>query len=241
MLPVSRRPCQRSAFNAAFGMQSLGASRTMTTNGRRQFGRAQRWFCSLERHAFTLALAASLPFALDLGGRQEPGRAAQDSQVCAASSIETLRKLAEGGSPEAQKELAGALVTGQCVKQDLVEAARWYQESASRGNADAKFRLGMMYLQGEGVSVNPSRGQALLRQAAEAGHAQGQYAIGSLYASGRGVRKDHVQAYKWIKLSIRDDAERESEVLKGLTRDMTQAEIAAAERQVADWKRAHEK
>jgi TPR repeat protein len=37
------------------------------------------------------------------------------------------------------------------VKQDFVEAARWYRKAANQGNADALNNLGIAFFQGQGV------------------------------------------------------------------------------------------
>ena len=44
---------------------------------------------------------------------------------------------------------------GKGVALDLTEAARWYRESASQGNADAQLWLGSMYADGKGVALDP--------------------------------------------------------------------------------------
>ena len=166
-------------------------------------------------------------------------KAGDDSGGCTPSSVATLRARAERGAAADQKALADALVEARCVGQDLAEAARWYQASARGGNVDAKFRLGMMYLDGRGVPPSVRQGAAWLLEAAEGGHPKSQYAIGSLYASGRGVTQNYVQAHKWITVSIRDDDEHAREVLKTLERMMTPAELAAAARQADEWRQAH--
>ncbi len=40
---------------------------------------------------------------------------------------------------------------GQGVRQDYVEAAKWYRKAAAQGNIIAQYNLGVMYLKGQGV------------------------------------------------------------------------------------------
>ena len=43
---------------------------------------------------------------------------------------------------------------GRGVRQDYVEAVRWYRRAAERGWAAAQNSLGIMYFEGKGVPVN---------------------------------------------------------------------------------------
>jgi hypothetical protein len=144
-----------------------------------------------------------------------------DGSGCTAERVERLKGAAMRGSTAAQAELGSLLAEGRCV--DL----------------DAKFSLGMIYLQGGGVSPDMRVAVTLLMEAAQGGHARAQYAVGSLYASGRGFVKDRIQAYKWINLSMRGEEEHTRAVLATLAKGMTAEEITAAEREVAEWRRAH--
>ena len=59
----------------------------------------------------------------------------------------TLEEKAEEGDAEAQSMLGFEYE----LKQDLKEAAKWYRKAAEQGIADAQFRLGVAYANGEGV------------------------------------------------------------------------------------------
>lgn len=52
----------------------------------------------------------------------------------------------------------------------LVDAARRYSALADAGNAEAQFRLGLMYFTGRGVPENEKRAYDLLLKAANQGH-----------------------------------------------------------------------
>ena len=59
--------------------------------------------------------------------------------------------LAEQGDAQAQFNLGLMYDKGQGVKQDDVEAVKWYRKAAEQGLAQAQLNLGNMYRTGEGV------------------------------------------------------------------------------------------
>jgi TPR repeat protein len=72
-----------------------------------------------------------------------------------------------------------------------------------------------------------------IRQAAEAGLVDAQYAMGLLYAEGRGVEHDPVAAYIWLSRAV-EQGDRDAEALRHIVlQQMTQTQIAEAERQLA--------
>lgn len=58
-----------------------------------------------------------------------------------AVMIQTLRSRAEHGDIGAQAQIGRIYESGQGVRQDLVEAARWYRLAAEQGNAAAQASL----------------------------------------------------------------------------------------------------
>lgn len=68
---------------------------------------------------------------------------------------------------------------------------------AEAGDADAKFLLGLMYAQGEGVPQDSAKAVAWWQKAAAQGDANAQYNLGAMYANGEGVLQDSVKAVEW--------------------------------------------
>ena len=62
---------------------------------------------------------------------------------------------------------------GRGVKQDYVEAVKWYRKAAEQGHAKAQFILGGLYLLGEGVQVNKSLAKEWLGKACDNGDQDG--------------------------------------------------------------------
>jgi TPR repeat protein len=70
------------------------------------------------------------------------------------ASLAQLQEMAAHGNPAAENALGLRYATGEGVKQDEAEAARWFTKAAQHGNVTAQFRLGSFYWGGRGVSQN---------------------------------------------------------------------------------------
>ena len=80
-----------------------------------------------------------------------------------------------------------------------VAALREFRPLAERGHARAQYRLGLMYLLGNGVPKDLAEAVKWYRKAAEQGHARAAFMLGLMYGSGRSVPKDLAEAVKWYR------------------------------------------
>ena len=71
------------------------------------------------------------------------------------------------------------------------------QARAEQGDADAQYKIGIMYSEGRGVPQNDAVAFAWYRQAAEHGVAEAQFNVGLMYSAGRGVPQDEAEAVIW--------------------------------------------
>ncbi len=86
-------------------------------------------------------------------------------------------------------------------------------------------------------------------KAAEQRDAEAQYNLGMMYATGIGVREDHVQAYKWLVLALlvtpgaknldRVKWKITERLRKRLQRNMTEEQLAEANRLASEWIEKH--
>ena len=104
-------------------------------------------------------------------------------------------------TPGAQLGLGCMYGNGDGVKQDHVEAAKWYRKSAEAGHATAQFNLGIMCYHGNGVAQDHVEAAMWYRKSAEGGHAAAQHNLGSIYSIGEGVEEDVVKGVKWLQLA----------------------------------------
>lgn len=74
-------------------------------------------------------------------------------------------------------------------------------KSADAGDAEAQFKLGLVYAKGEDVDKDDVKAFALFQKSATQGNAKGQNGLGLFYEGGRGVSKDLAKAVEWYQKS----------------------------------------
>jgi serine/threonine protein kinase len=67
------------------------------------------------------------------------------------TSLREVRRLAEAGRSDAQREYARRLQEGEGTSRDYDGAAEWYRRAADQGDAMARIALGSLYARGDGV------------------------------------------------------------------------------------------
>ena len=72
---------------------------------------------------------------------------------------------------------------------------------AKKGDAEAQFRLGVLYEEGDGVEKDFEKAVKLYRLAADQGHTMAQGNLGWMYTNGNGVEEDLDEAAKWYRRS----------------------------------------
>ena len=75
------------------------------------------------------------------------------------------------------------------------------KENAEKGDADARFSLGVLYHNGVGIEQNHTKAAKQFRLAAEQGHAKAQFSLSVLCRKGVGVEQSHTEAAKWSRLA----------------------------------------
>jgi TPR repeat protein len=153
-----------------------------------------------------------------------------------ATTVKEWRPLAEQGDPTAQHHLGWLYVLGHGVPQDYEEAVRWFRKAAEQGDSDAQTNLGSLYLLGDRLPQNYTEALKWLRAAADQGHPFAQTKLGIMYEDGHGVLQDRVQAHKWFSLAAAQGSELAGAFLSELTKEMTPAQIAEADRLARDWR-----
>ena len=88
-----------------------------------------------------------------------------------------------------------------------MESSNWdtaiplLKEASGKGNAQAKYQLGLLYARGEVVPKDLDRARELLLDAGKLGHAKAQYHLGHMYGTGDGVERDYQQSFIWFWLA----------------------------------------
>ena len=84
-------------------------------------------------------------------------------------------------------------------KRDYAAAAKELRPLADQGNAEAQYRIGLMYEFGAGFPTDKAQGIAWFRRAAAQNHTAAQQELGVIYTNGDGVAKDDAQAVGWFE------------------------------------------
>lgn len=85
--------------------------------------------------------------------------------------------------------------------QDYTTAATEYTEAVASGNLNAMYHLGVMYMEGQGVSKDATKGATLVHQAAEAGLADAQLMYGLFSIYGDGVPMNPLEGIRWLTMA----------------------------------------
>jgi Sel1 repeat len=115
------------------------------------------------------------------------------------TEIRIRRSLADQGDADAQFALAMMYASGQGVRQNHVEAAKWLRRAADQGDVLSQSMLGIMYEAGKGVPKDYAAAMSWYRKAADQGDAFSQQNIGDMYANGLGVKQDYAAAVSWYR------------------------------------------
>jgi TPR repeat protein len=83
---------------------------------------------------------------------------------------------------------------------DGTKAARWYRAAIDKGHARAMTALASMYLDGDGIPRNRSKGLYWLRRAIDLGEPIAMYTLGAMeMTGGDGVARDPVKALRLLR------------------------------------------
>jgi TPR repeat protein len=151
------------------------------------------------------------------------------------ATVKELRKSADAGDASAQNRLGLLYDVGAGVPQNYGQAKVWFEKAAKQGHAGAQANLGTLYLQGTGVPQSSQMALFWFGRAAEQGNVLAFAKLGSMYAEGRGVLQDFTQAHMWYNLAAVQGDPRAAEARDALTKQMTPAQIAEAQRLAREW------
>ncbi len=102
------------------------------------------------------------------------------------------------GSPAAANLSKGSEAVES--RNDATSLKEW-EALAEQGDADAQFNMGVVYLQGLGVTQDYQAAFNWFKKSTEQKHAIAQYSLGVMYLLGLGVTQDYKFAIKWFNLA----------------------------------------
>ena len=110
------------------------------------------------------------------------------------------------------------------------QALTLFQQAAAQGNAPAENHLGLMYMNGFGVSTNYAQALSWYNKAAAQGNFSGECNLGIMYDRGLGVPRDKVTAYMWYILATQNGSPLAPKNAKLLAPQLTPQQLNEAQR-----------
>ena len=150
------------------------------------------------------------------------------------------RQMAEQGQAAAQYNLGIMYEYGRGVRQNDVEAARWYRKASVQGVSVAQYKLGIMYDNGWGVPQSDTEAVRWYNNAAKQGHPFAQHDLAFMYAAGTGVAQDYLRAYMWLNIAVEYGNSVMIIHLNSISEHLTSAQIVEAQQMTREWIENHQ-
>ena len=119
-------------------------------------------------------------------------------------------------------------------REDYPQAIKLLKLSAAQGDAAAKYNLGILYSNQEGVVKDYAEAIKWFRLSAAQGFAMSQHQLGVMYAKGKGVAKDYVRAHSWLNLSAAQGFPHSVKYRDFIANKMTPQQISEAQKLARD-------
>ena len=128
-----------------------------------------------------------------------------------------------------------ATSSAQKLADDHYFRVRLYQESAEKGDSDAQYKLGLLYLTGNGALQDFDEAARWLKLAAEQGYALAQYELGLIYRTGHGFAIDPVKSYMWLNLAAAAGIQQAVMARDEVMRSLSAKQLAQAQKISREW------
>jgi GAF domain-containing protein len=175
------------------------------------------------------------------GIQQSLGKSPEPVQVAEAASTPSLESASLHASVDPAVENSSSIQidpdsTASVPPPKLFADLR---KLAEQGDADAQWRMGILYHDGEAVAHDDTQAVQWFRLAAEHGHIAAQGALGAYYWRGRGVPEDLSKAYFWSAIAMAQGDEMSKSRIAGLSSQMTREQVSVARQQAEAWIHSH--
>ena len=107
---------------------------------------------------------------------------------------------------------------------------------AEQGDVLAQYNLGMMYQNGQGVTLDYKEAVRLYSLSAEQGNATAQLNLGVMYTKGTGVLQDYALAHMWFNFCGSGGDEDCLTYRKIIEKQMSSSQIEKAQEMARNWK-----
>lgn len=125
--------------------------------------------------------------------------------------------------------------TPKKMRDDHQFTVQLYQDSAENGEADAQYKLGLLYLTGNGALQDFAEAAKWMKRAAEQGYALAQYELGMIYRTGYGFAVDPVKSYMWLNLAAAAGIQQAVAARDEVMRSLNSKQLAQAQKISREW------
>lgn len=106
---------------------------------------------------------------------------------------------------------------------------------ADKGDADAQFNLGSIYLTGVGAPPDYSEAFIWFQKSADQGNESSQYNLGSMYYTGTATDRDFSKAYLWYSLAAVNGNQFAIDARDAVAKEITVDELSKAQGSALSW------
>jgi TPR repeat protein len=143
-----------------------------------------------------------------------------------ATPLPVANSLAPGALP-GTKPVSASPIAAQ--KPNLVKARKMFALAAAKGNRVAAFKLGEIFENGSGTSVDYAQAINFYSQSAAKHYAPAQLALGRITEMGLGTPVNLTYAYLWYNLAAEQDNAVAAERLQSLSKKMVPDQLTQAQ------------
>jgi TPR repeat protein len=133
------------------------------------------------------------------------------------STLESIQKGVDAGNPDSQFALASMYATGTEIlpKNDGLAYA-FFRKAADQGHMQARFNVGVAFVNGRGVAQNDQSAFEYFFKAAEQGYGEAQFLTGFCFDKGKGTQADPKKAIHFYQLASDQGNQRAIQALAAL-------------------------
>ncbi|MBN9131874.1 MAG: SEL1-like repeat protein [Nitrosospira multiformis] len=172
-------------------------------------------------------------------GTQDPVDSAVPATSKPRNDQEALRSPAPGTRRTHDIPQSSGSITPSAPARNPMEdhhfTVRLYQEAAINGDADSQYKLGLLYLTGNGALQDFAEAAKWLQLAAEQGYGPAQYELGLIYRNGYGLPADPMQSYVWLNLAAAAGVQQAIAARDEVMRALSSKQLAQAQKISREW------
>ncbi len=142
---------------------------------------------------------------------------------------------AAGGTIQKKTEISANTNINTLQTDNRQFTVQLYHEKAQKGDTNARYQLGVLYLNGNGALQDFEEAVKWFRLAAEKNHALAQYQLGKMYRAGFGVDIDLEKSYMWLNLSAAAGSERAALARDEVMRKLSPEQLKQAQSASREW------